>query len=91
MTREEAIKALTLCIDWAEHREESCCDYVPVELLVAARNLLERQKGRNGKWVRGEFGSKCSCCGLYTHRDKLGEPWESKFCPNCGAKMEEEK
>ena len=46
---------------------------------------------KSGKWVRDEFGRKCSCCGLYAYRNKFGEPWESDFCPNCGARMEEEK
>lgn len=41
-----------------------------------------------GMWVRDEFGSKCSCCGLYAYRDEWKDPWESNFCPNCGAKME---
>lgn len=41
-----------------------------------------------GKWVRDEFGSKCSCCGLYAYRDEWGDPWESNFCPNCGAELE---
>lgn len=41
-----------------------------------------------GKWVRDEFGSKCSCCGLYAYMDKWKDPWESNFCPNCGAELE---
>lgn len=41
----------------------------------------------SGMWIRDEFGSKCSCCGLYAYRDKFDKPWESFYCPNCGAKM----
>lgn len=41
-----------------------------------------------GMWVRDEFGSKCPCCGLYAYRDEWGDPWESNFCPNCGAELE---
>ena len=43
---------------------------------------------KKGKWVRDEFGSKCPCCGLYAYRDEWGDPWESNFCPNCGAELE---
>lgn len=50
---------------------------------------------RRGRWIRDEFGSKCSSCGMYAYRDKYDEPWESPYCPICGANMrkgkEEEK
>ena len=45
---------------------------------------------RNGKWIRDEFGSKCGHCGLYAYRDKFDKPWESPYCPNCGARMDAE-
>jgi len=102
MTRKEVIEALTHCIDWAkEPPEESFCNGVPVELLVTARNLLERQEG---KWVPYEFGNerwhKCTNCGKPTQYkidvlrkdgtiNRLTE--KQDYCPNCGAKMEEEK
>lgn len=65
-----------------------------IELLEALmRAFLKSYQidGKSGKWVRDEFGSVCSYCGLYAYRDKFGEPMESNYCPNCGAKMEEEK
>ena len=54
------------------------------------KNLLDEmaEEREKGKWVRDEFGSKCSSCGLYAYRDKFGSPWESNYCPNCGAEME---
>ena len=42
---------------------------------------------RHGKWIRDEFGTRCGVCGLYAYRDKFGQPWESPYCPICGAKM----
>ena len=45
---------------------------------------------RHGKWIRDEFGARCGACGLYAYRDKFGQPWESPYCPMCGARMEEE-
>lgn len=45
---------------------------------------------RHDKWIRDEFGTRCGACGLYAYRDKFGQPWESPYCPMCGAKMDEE-
>ena len=39
------------------------------------------------QWIKDEFGSRCGACGLYAYRDKFGKPWESDYCPNCGARM----
>lgn len=44
---------------------------------------------RHGRWVKDEFGSRCGACGLYAYRDKFDKPWESPYCPNCGAKMDD--
>ena len=46
---------------------------------------------RHGKWIRDEFGARCGACGLYAYRDKFDQPWESPYCPICGAKMDERK
>lgn len=46
---------------------------------------------KRGKWIRDEFGSRCKCCGLYAYRYENGRPWESDYCPYCGADMREEK
>lgn len=43
---------------------------------------------RHGRWIQDEFGTWCSVCGLYAYRDKFDQPWESPYCPNCGAKMD---
>ena len=45
---------------------------------------------QHGKWIRDEFGSKCGHCGLYAYRDKFDKPWKSPYCPQCGARMDEE-
>ena len=42
---------------------------------------------KTGYWIDDEFGSKCSCCGIYTHLDKFDRPMKFKHCSNCGAKM----
>lgn len=43
---------------------------------------------KHEKWIRDEFGARCSGCGLYSYRDKFDKPWESPYCPICGAKMD---
>lgn len=53
--------------------------------------VAERHEFINhGTWIKDEFGSKCSSCGLYAYQDKFGKPWESPYCPICGAKMDKE-
>lgn len=49
---------------------------------------------RYGKWVDPEDLTcyKCSICGNYaTQEYSLTEPIFWKYCPNCGAKMDEKK
>lgn len=48
-----------------------------------------------GRWVHGEYGPYCSNCDGYPPtRKRPGHPGETefyytKFCPNCGADMQE--
>lgn len=42
---------------------------------------------KTGHWIDDEFGSKCSCCGIYTHLDKFERPMKFKCRSMCGAKM----
>ena len=44
-------------------------------------------KEKTGKWIDDEFGSKCSCCGRYTHLDKFDRPMKFMYCTMCGARM----
>lgn len=51
------------------------------------------QKVQHGKWIDSEDPTchKCSVCGEYaTQEYGLTEPIFWKYCPNCGAKMNEE-
>lgn len=52
---------------------------------------VDAEPVRHGKWIRDEFGTRCGACGLYAYRDKFDQPWESPYCPNCGAKMDGER
>ena len=52
---------------------------------------VDAEPVRHGRWIQDEFGTWCSVCGLYAYRDKFDQPWESPYCPNCGAKMDVER
>ena len=55
-------------------------------------------KERQGKWERSEknfsyYQYKCNNCGCddYTQTDRQGECKLMNYCPNCGAKMDNEQ
>ena len=48
MTREEAIEALTHCVDWAEHCDDEYVDCVPVEALRIAVDALKQIRAIKG-------------------------------------------
>ena len=61
------------------------------ERVLNEQPTVDAKPVRHGRWVRDEFGAKCCACGLYAYRDKFDQPWESPYCPNCGAKMYREQ
>ena len=85
MKIEEAIETL--------HNIVGCCssdpEYVALETLISA--LKERHSARHGRWIphktiyRTPFATNydCSVCGK--------ESFYTRYCPNCGAKMDEEE
>lgn len=64
-------------------------DATDLEAILNECPAADVQEIRRGRWIRDEFGSRCGACGLYAYRDKFDKPWESPYCPNCGAKMDE--
>lgn len=77
---------------------QRCANLVYAEFIEAKRKLLELQhtndfdavKVVHGHWKRKpHWCVVCSCCGKYTH-DYDGEVELYNYCPNCGAKMDEE-
>ena len=40
-----------------------------------------------GRWVNGKYGPSCSECSSDAAAGYDEEPWETPFCPNCGADM----
>ena len=89
MTREEAIKVLNSSL------ELSYFD-ITKEALTMAIEALEQPEQKKGKWILCENPIYSSfrisgadpylCTVCYMKNDR-----QTKYCPNCGAKMEEEE
>ena len=50
-------------------------------------------KQRTGHWIEvtnGRGGHECDLCHEYAPSYQDGDEWLTKYCPNCGAKMEVE-
>ena len=44
-----------------------------------------------GRWLRDEYDCRCSACAQYCEINDAGDYIKSKYCPNCGAKMDGEE
>lgn len=64
-------------------------DYKVIHFKEDVECLPPASTEKTGYWIDDEFGSKCSCCGIYTHLDKFDRPMKFKHCSMCGARMEE--
>ena len=84
MTKEEAIEILQNDIRWAKENRYPYISEVKVTALKMAVEALEQSK--TGHWLHWSRSSECSVCGYDTGKYEC----ESKYCPNCGARMESE-
>ena len=53
--------------------------------------ILEEQDAKIGKWIpvtNSRGGMECNICHDYAPSYQSGAEYLSKYCPNCGAKME---
>lgn len=62
---------------------------IEAQIKLADMSTADVESVQYGKWVSvesydpREHISRCSCCGE-------AEAWTTKYCPNCGAKMDKE-
>lgn len=87
--RENVIENLEQNIRWIEEIE---CHQFPGWLNVTmamrdAAELLKEQGPKIGNWVDSAGADKCSVCGA-TYSDLYPDYQYTRYCPNCGAKME---
>lgn len=92
ISREEVMRILKEDLDAStsrgdDERADACLiHYIEVE------NLPTIEEQKEGTWIHDiHYGLKlpehrCSICGEWEYSDT-----ESKYCPNCGAKMEESR
>lgn len=55
---------------------------------------VDAEPVRHGHWIEGNnfhwYSNSCSCCGYTRTTDIKSNGWNQwKYCPNCGAKMDE--
>lgn len=104
MEEYEILEELKMHIRCSEFAQKLFCDGVSVDFLKSTLDLILKQKAEieknkaarnasvsHGYWTQvDENKCRCSKCyiialiSLYPHGDK-------NFCPNCGAKMDEEE
>ena len=77
----------------------------PGTVFYSAAHMLEMMPAvdaepvRHGRWVKASGmlppechdKKRCSVCANFALHDRLGRVRPSNYCPNCGAKMDEEK
>lgn len=91
ISREETLKALM--DEWTEYDRE-LIDYL-FEKIDKLPSVTPQPKV--GRWIKygvprcGEQHYKCTSCGYYINFGQWGELYtkEFKYCPSCGAKMQE--
>ena len=101
ISRQAAIEAL---MAWEEGSfwDEECLKHRGEPYWVAPSDVIEQlpsaqpsaqQERMSGRWVpvtNGRGGYECDQCHNYAPSYQDGVEWLSDFCPNCGARMDEE-
>lgn len=59
-----------------------------VDAIIENAPTIETEPIRHGKWLFNGYQTKCSVCDDVIELE-VGQKWNSPYCPNCGAKMEE--
>lgn len=89
-----------LCRDNCERKYDGTCHNCRMTETIADFPAADVAPARHGKWLNEDFPEKmatvhgmaiCSVCGELSHKVEHGYNVLSKYCPNCGAKMDKEK
>lgn len=86
MTKHDAIKHLAHKIILCKTTGEGWADCVNVDALEMATQALQERK--KGEWLKPTGLSQPICSECHSYPNLL-YGLTSKFCPNCGAEMEE--
>jgi hypothetical protein len=65
-------------------------DSVVIDSVIFEFPTVDAEPVRHGKWIgyAGTIGNECSVCGKWI--DVLQGTAEMNYCPNCGARMDED-
>lgn len=96
MTKQDAIETLEIFRNDYTREGSGMCQAIDIAIDALRQSTIEAEPVRHGQWIElpkalnaDENPCKCSVCGhclsFYNHYPK------SKFCPNCGARMEVQK
>lgn len=80
-----------LCVYYSSSSKPKPPKTIPVSELEDILEQIEQENVApviHARWIKTEDGTYCSNCELYAYRDKFDKPWESDYCPYCGAKMD---
>ena len=55
------------------------------------KKVIEGATPKRGQWLHDEYDCRCSSCSQYCEINDAGDYIKSKYCPNCGAKMDGEE
>lgn len=89
-----------LCRDNCERTYDGTCHNCRMTETIADFPAADVAPVRYGKWLNEDFPEKmatvhgmaiCSVCGELSQKIEHGYNVLSKYCPNCGAKMDKEK
>lgn len=53
---------------------------------------VDAEPVRHGEWIKDGHHIQCDSCGMWMcDMDREGDAIPKEFCPNCGARMDEER
>ena len=93
MTRYIDADALKEC--FPDYGEGLCTFNVIINAVIDKQPTIEAEPVRHGKWANDAVGvlhcSECNTQAPWKYgRDFIDYRWESNYCPECGARMDEE-